>query len=149
MAPGGEEHSALTAKLTIKVGTVVLDRGLGRVCTNEGGIVLSRDPDTVLAPDFAFTRQSRLQPLAKSFTELVPDLVVEIVSPNDRRREVLAKAVDWLEAGVQVVWVLWPDERRLNVFRSPSEMTVLEESDTLTCEDLLPGFALPLRELFE
>jgi len=150
MAPAGGEHGQLAMDLMTVVGGWVRANRLGRCFAAETGFRLASDPDTVRAPDGAFIRADRVpQPIPASFMTVMPDLVLEVVSPDDRRREVLAKVGDWLEAGVQVVWVLWPAERRMNIFRSVSDVTVLEEADNLTCEELLPGFALPLRELFE
>ncbi|MBI2300633.1 MAG: Uma2 family endonuclease [Armatimonadetes bacterium] len=71
-----------------------------------------------------------------------------MASPTDSRGYVLAKVAMWLEVGVKVVWAAWPDERRVTVFRSESDITLLDEGDTLTCEELLPGFALAVGEVF-
>lgn len=150
MTPGGGEHGQLAVELMTVVGGWVRTNRLGRCFAAKTGFRLASDPDTVRAPDGAFICAARVpEPIPAGFMTVVPDLVLEVVSPNDRRRDVLAKVGDWLEAGVQVVWVLWPEERRLTVFRSASDICVVESSDTLTCESLLPGFALPLRELFE
>ncbi len=150
MAPAGEEHGVQGMALMVHLGHWVIENGLGRVYLAETGFVLSRDPDTVRAPDGAFLRRER-QPadLGSSFATVLPDLVVEVASPTDSQHEVLGKVGDWLDAGVAVVWVLWPRAQCLQVWRAGHEATTLYADDTLTCADLLPGFELPLRKVFK
>ncbi|MBI2298021.1 MAG: Uma2 family endonuclease [Armatimonadetes bacterium] len=114
-----------------------------------GGYILSRDPDTVRAPDGGYIRRERVSfPRPYPYGDQVPDLVFEVVSPSDRSSRVYAKVGMWLEAGVHVVWVVWPETQRVWVCRTGSDLSVLSRSDTLTAEEVLPGFALPLEELF-
>jgi len=80
--------------------------------------------------------------------ELAPDLVVEVVSPSDSRREVREKAESWLLGGVRLVWVINPATHSATVYRSPDEATELSEDDTLDGEDVVPGFACQLRDVF-
>ena len=81
------------------------------------------------------------------FPALAPDLVAEVVSPSDRAVEVSGKALAWLEAGVRLVWVVDPENRTVTVHR-PVSASVLRSRDTPSGEDVLPGFALPLEELW-
>ncbi len=149
MAPAGWEHGRIAHNLQLLVGNWVRAHSLGVVVTAETGFVLRRDPDTVRAPDLAFVAADRLpEPGFRGFAEVVPDLVAEVASPSDRVADVMAKVGDWLQAGVRLVWVLWPEERRISVFRSGSDIALLCEGDTLTCDELLPGFATGVSDVF-
>jgi len=149
MAPAGWEHGRVAHSLQLLVGNWVRTHALGAVVTAETGFVLRRDPDTVRAPDLAFIATDRLpEPGFGGFPEVVPDLVAEVASPSDRVADVMAKVGDWLQAGVRLVWVLWPEERRISVFRSGSDIALLCEGDTLTCEELMPGFAADVSDVF-
>ena len=149
MSPAGEEHGAIAARLTIRLGVFVLERGLGRVFGAETGFLIARDPDTVRAPDMAFIRAERLSPTpGKGFFPGPPDLAVEVISPNDRAGEVLAKVHNWLDAGSRAVWLVDPDTRSITVYRSRSEIRVLAPGDLLSGEDVVPGFGMPVAEVF-
>jgi Uma2 family endonuclease len=87
-------------------------------------------------------------PLPQTFADLAPDLVVEIASPNDAYTELRDKVDEWLQAGVQVVWVVDPQRRTVEVFQPDQPIRVLREGDTLTGDPVLPDFQLPLSELF-
>ncbi len=92
MAPAGDAHGAYTMDLAIEIGSFVRMHGLGRCYAAETGFRLSRNPDTVLAPDFAFIKKIRLsgEPGA-GYVSLVPDLVLETRSPGDTAREMADK----------------------------------------------------------
>jgi Uma2 family endonuclease len=149
MAAAGYLHGRIAAQICRRLGNHAAETGAGEVVTAEAGFVLGRDPDTVRVPDVGFILAARV-PCGDPSTmvDMAADIAVEVVSPNDRPREVAAKAVEWLEGGAQAVWVVWPEERRLQVWRSPSETETLGADDTLTCDDLLPGFSLSLADLF-
>jgi Uma2 family endonuclease len=150
MPPAGDDHCVRESVIMGYVAHWVYEHHLGVVHMSNAGFLIRRDPDTVRSPDGAFTQASRRanQPV-RGYTDTVPDLVLEVVSPSDRKPQVLAKVGDWLEAGVKVVWLLWPDKRVLLVYRDIHQVTVLTAEDTLTCEDLLPGFALPLKRALD
>jgi len=148
MSPAGSRHGAVLARLTGRIVSFVDEHRLGTVFGAETGFQIQHDPDTVRAPDVAFVRASRMPAdLPGGFFPGPPDLAVEVVSPSDRASEVLAKVQDWLEAGSAAVWVVDPHTRRVSVYRS-GEVVVLKESDALAGGDLLPGFSLPVAEIF-
>lgn len=94
--PAGYLHGAVAARLGKLLSNHVDDRGLGLVLAAETGFKLASDPDTVRAPDVAFIRKERLpNPPPSGYAELAPDLVVEVLSPDDRPGAVLAKVADW------------------------------------------------------
>ena len=78
----------------------------------------------------------------------VPDLVAEVVSPNDLSVEVEAKRDQWLEAGVKIVWIVHPNTRTVHVHRADGGYSFLKAADTLTAEGVLPGFSVPVAKLF-
>lgn len=150
MAPVGNEQGATTNDLIVVAGYFVRQNKLGRGFTSETGFRLSRDPDTVLAPDWAFIRKERLTgPVDRSFGEIVPDLVLETRSPNESRAAVTGKIALWLRFGVQVVWDLDPVRKVLVVHRQDGTVTRLGLDDELTEPELLPGFAVKLAEIFD
>jgi len=122
---------------------------LGEVVVETGFVIRYPDSESVRAPDVAFIRKERLpDPRPHTFAEFAPDLVVEVVSPNDAYSAIRDKVEEWLHAGAAVVWVVDPLRRAVEVFRLDAPVETLREGDTLTCESLLPAFALPLTTLF-
>lgn len=115
------------------------------------GRLAGRDPDTVREPDIAFTSAERcpLDTRVTGYAEVVPDLVVEIVSPNDNRREVHDKALLWLSHGVRLVWVVHPDTRTVDVHREGGAFAALGEADSLDGMDVLPGFSCTVSAVFD
>jgi len=147
--PPGTWHGVIAATLTYLLGDFVRRHGLGIVAGQDTGFKIAADPDTVRAPDVAFiSRQHAGLIRERGYAELAPDLLAEILSPDDRPAEVLAKVADWLAAGTKLVWVVDPERSEVRVYRGDGSVAVLHESDSLNGEDLLPGFSCPVRELF-
>jgi Uma2 family endonuclease len=122
----------------------------GRVLAAETGFTLQRNPDTVRAPDVAYVRWDRCpqQPFT-GFAEFAPDLAVEVQSPSQRAGTILAKVADWLEAGSETVWLMDPLRRTAQVYRADGSHAVLAAHESLNGDDVLPGFALPLSDMFD
>lgn len=150
MTPAGFEHGGTIVNLTAPLAQHVRTHRLGVVLAAETGFVIGRNPDTVRAPDIAFVRADRVPPgrLPTKYWDGAPDLAVEVVSPSDRVVEVDEKVRDWLDAGTRLVWVVNPGARTVTVYRPGAKPTVLVESDTLEGEDVVPGFRLPVAEVF-
>lgn len=148
--PPGEEHGVVAAEILISLGSHVRAHGLGRVHAAETGFRIGTDPDTVLAPDAAFVSRERIEEAAvgKGYRLGAPDLVVEVVSPGDTFGRVEAKVARWLEAGCRMVVVVNPERHAATVYRSLSDVRLLTESDELDGGDVVPGWRLPVRELF-
>src|SRR5678815_292090 len=143
--PAGYQHGDVAMRLAAAIFTHVQARGLGRVFAAETGFTLTRKPDTVRAPDVAFISTARLpDPPPRGFAELAPDLAVEVLSPDDRPGEVLAKVADWLNAGARLVWVVDPVRVLARVYRADGSESILDDPDALRGEDVLPGFEYPL-----
>ncbi len=147
--PTGDEHGSLTFALSLEIGSFVRGNKLGRCWAAETGFFVARDPDTVLAPDFAFIRTERLpKESVRGYVRAVPDLVLETRSPSDRPREVAEKVQEWLDAGVSMVLELNPMKNILTVHRAGLEPLALGPEDIFEGAEVLPGFSLALSALF-
>ena len=157
--PAYHPHGRIAARLNHALNDFVQQRHLGEVYVGGIGIWIRRNPDTARAADLAFIAAPRLKDLSpEGYLDLAPDLVVEItpalargasVSPDDRWSEVKKKRRDYFSIHVKLIWVIDPDNRTMSVYRSLTDVRELTETDTLTAEDLLPGFTLPVQQLFE
>ena len=150
MAPAGGRHGHAANRAAVRLTVHVDAAGLGHIFTAETGFLIHIDPDTVRAPDVSFVSISRLplNDIPDGYIDLAPDLVVEVVSPNDRRREVQEKVDEWLNVGVRLVWVLYPATRSASIYRSLNDVTHLTADEFLDGEDVVPGFLCRLGELF-
>ena len=146
--PAGYRHGEVAARLATVVANHVNAQDLGRVLAAETGFKLATDPDTVRAPDVAFIRRERLpDPPPRGFAALAPDLVVEVLAPDDRPGEVLAKVGDWLSAGCALVWVVDPIRQFARVYRADGSESFVAADDALEGENVLPGFSCALAEV--
>lgn len=149
MSPAGPNHGDIANNVAFYVTKHVKQHRLGKVFAAETGFLIARNPDTVRAPDVAFVKADRVKSLpSRGFFPGSPDLAVEVLSPDDAASEVLAKVQDWLGAGCAEVWVVDPVRKTIVVSRKDQPVLVLNEGDELTCESLLPGFRLPVAEIF-
>ena len=146
--PAGFRHGDIAMTIALAIGQFLRGHGSGRLLAAETGFVLATDPDTVRAPDVAFVRHERIpDPAPRGYARFAPDLVVEVLSPDDRPGEVQEKVADWLKAGTHLVWVIDPDRRTAHVYRSDGTDRLLSASDELDGEDLLIGLTCPLGEV--
>lgn len=146
----GGQHGDIVAAIFALLYAFVRPRRLGKLYANEVGFRIHQNPDTVRGPDVAFVTRDRV-PVTGSpegFWLLAPDLAVEVVSPHDCRSKVEAKTQDYLEAGVQLVWVIWPKTRTVTVYTLDAEPRIFTADETLDGGDVLPGFAASVAELF-
>lgn len=152
VSPTNYRHGRLCGRIAGHLSAFVTREGLGDVLVGEAGFVLKRDPDTVLVPDVSFVRADRVPDLddQRRFADLVPDIVVEVLSPSDRASRVTDKVMLYLEAGARLVWVVDSDRRIIMVYRAadPTTARILREGDELDGEDVLPGFRLPVARIF-
>ena len=143
--PAGYRHGCVAMRLYDQLADHARSTGAGQVFASEIGFKLASDPDTVRAPDVGFIRRERLpDPQTPGFPPLGPDLVVEVLSPDDRPGETLAKVGDWLEGGARLVWVIDPERRGARVYRQDGTETHLTGDEPLDGEDVVPGFSCPL-----
>ena len=149
MTPAGFEHGRIVSRIGARLEDFVEEQRLGIVTGAETGFQIGRDPDTVRAPDVGFVRAERVPagPI-RGFFPGAPDLAVEVLSPDDRAGEVLGKVQDWLAAGCRAVWVVDPARQTVSAYRSRDPMVVWGVSDELSGGDILPGFKVPVAEIF-
>lgn len=128
----------------------MLQNELGEVLLAETGFLLSRDLDTVRAPDIAFIHNNHLSATVpeETFWPGAPDLAVEVLSPGDTSGEIDEKVKAWLDSGTTVVWVVNPAWRNVTVYRSPTDVKILTENDELTGEDAVGGFRCRVGDIF-
>ncbi len=146
----GVNHGRTVMKTSIRLGNFIMPRSLGTLLGSDTGIWLERDPDTVREPDIAYISVERM-PLDANipgYSEIVPDLVVEVASPSDSLRELREKALMWLDYGVRLVWVAHPGARTVGVYAPDGSVLTLTEDDSLDGGDVLPGFVCPVRDIF-
>ena len=148
--PPSTYHGRVQSNLNFRVGGFVHAHRLGAVFGQDTGFKIASNLDTVRAPDLAFVSRERAMLISpRGYAALAPDLVAEILSPDDRPGEVLEKVGEWLEAGVQIVWVIDPGRKVARVYRSDGSVTLVASDGGLDGERLLPGFSCALGELFE
>jgi Uma2 family endonuclease len=150
MAPAGHIHGRVAINVTTPLDRHVRDHHLGVVYAVETGFKLASNPDTVRAPDAAFIRRERVEEVGdlEGYWPGAPDLAVEVISPGDTYTDVQEKVFDWLEAGTRMVILVMPRKRIVTVYRSMTDMIMLTEHDTLDGGDVVPGWKIPVRELF-
>ena len=147
----GRKHGLIVGKLTYTLGAVVYPQGLGSIMASDSGVLLERDPDTVREPDIAYFSADTMPygDDSEGYANVIPDLVIEVVSPSDTPQSVHDKARMWLDYGVRLVWVAFPDGRTVNVYLSDNEVRTLGEGDSLDGGDVLPGFSCRVGEIFD
>lgn len=153
--PVGKDMGAKSDEISLAIGSelraFVLKHGLGRTYGSSTGYqCFPGDPLTVRKPDASFVAKGRLpdDTTPDGHIKLAPDLAIEVVSPNDLAGEVDMKIVEYLSAQVRLVWVIWPQTKTVHVRRLNGTSDVLTESDTLSGEDVVPGFTCRVAELF-
>jgi Uma2 family endonuclease len=125
-------------------------KGRGAEVTAESGYVLSEEPATVRGPDVAVVvepRSSEGQP--GGWVRDAPDVAVEVLSPSDTSSAMQQKTLEYLETGARLVWIVDPEARTVTVHRPDGSANILREHQTLTGEDVLDGFSVEVREIFE
>jgi Uma2 family endonuclease len=150
MPGNGFRRGEIAATIAYHLGNFVAPRRLARVATNDPNIVVRRGPDTVLAPDVAVVLSARVphEGMPSRPTTIVPDLVVDVCSPSDTVSMVGEKTRRWLDAGVQLVWNVDLETETVEVCRRDAAPLLLDANATLDAEPVLPGFSVPVSELF-
>ncbi len=150
MEPPGAMHGVVAARMGALLSAHVMRHGLGETFSAETGFHIRADPDTVRAPDASFVTRERIDAtgIPAGYWPGAPDLAIEVVSPSDRGPQVEAKALDWIAAGCRAVVVVDPVTRSAVIYRSGAPAGRLGESEVLDLDDVVPGFAPPLAELF-
>ena len=150
MSPTGDEHGSITMELAFTLYQYVKLNNLGRVYAAETGFKLESDPDTVRAPDIAFVRKERIEATGRvqGYRSGAPDLAIEVLSPGNTKREMTAKVEEYFAAGAHLVWLVNPKSKTVTVYRSSTDSMILTEKDTLDGGEVVPGFKIPVAEIF-
>jgi Uma2 family endonuclease len=144
-------HGWVIMEFARRLGNFVVERRMGRLYGGETGFVIEVGPDTVLAPDLAFVRRERIpspKEHRRGFMPVIPDLVVEVISPSNRRAEIEEKTNLYLSAGVELLWWFDPIRETVAVHRPHADRQVLTEEHALDGGIVLPGFQIPVAEIF-
>ena len=147
----GPRHGQLCGRMVQILMNFVDEHDLGHVLCNDSGVVTERDPDTVRGMNVSYYSYSRLPkgPLPAKYVDVVPDLIVEVRSPEDRWPRILKKISEYLEAGVSAVCVLDPKTETARAYLADDTEHTVKGDEELTFPNILPGFAVPLRRFFE
>lgn len=148
MSPTNWKHLRTVNRITVPLSIHAERTKLG-VVGGEGGFVFGRDPDTVLAADIVFVQMDRLPPEDREgFIHVVPDLVVEVMSPSDTAERLDEKVQRYLAAGVHLVWVANPLLRSVTEYTPDRTARIFVEGEALSGGDVVPGFELPVATIF-
>ena len=145
MSPPTRIHSKIRVNVIRHLDRHVRENQLGEVHVEATFQVGERG----LNPDVAFVSTSRLDGDENTSFPIPPDLAIEVVSPTDVQWRIVDKAFAYLNAGTCLVWVLDPRSKTVTVYRSERDIALLTFEDTLIGEDVAPGFACPVSQLFE
>jgi Uma2 family endonuclease len=145
-------HGHIATRLSIALGVFVKEKRLGVVLDSSTGFWMKNR--NCRAPDISFVARERLsqmgfRPSAREFFPGAPDLAVEILSPNNTRREIDDRLRDYFESGTCLAWVIDPQHQRVEVCHSPTRRSLVGSGGFLEGEQLLPGFSYPVADLFK
>lgn len=151
MPPPSFRYCEVCANIAGELRQYVKARQLGRVVSNDAGIVTDRDPDSVRGADVAYFSYERLPRTVRPdpYPEVAPELVFEVRSPSDRTRALMAKVLEYLDAGVKVVCVVDPEREVVSAHTDDEFARVLNAADELTLPEVFPDFRVAVRSFFE
>jgi Uma2 family endonuclease len=149
MTPTGDVHGDVESELGMALRLYGKQSKRGKSLVGEVGLYVRRDPDTVRAADIIFISHERYARRGSSaYLDVAPELIVEILSPDDRWAGVTGKLNDYFSAGVNVVWVVDPRLRKVFSYRSLTDVKQFERGQLLVEDEFLPGFSVPVSDLF-
>ncbi len=150
MAPAGNVLGSIAMNISTPLDRHMRSNGLGVAFAAETGFRISENPDLVRAPDTAFVRQERVETVGEmeGYWPGASDLTVAVVSPNDRFSEVEEKVADWLATGARMVLIANPQGRTVTVRRSGREALIPSEGETIDGGEVVPGWTLPVADVF-
>ena len=146
MAPPSREHGEISVNVVHYLYSHVYQNKLGRLYTVETTFQVG---ERTAKPDVAFVATAQLTGDKTKGFSIPPDLAVEVVSPSDVQSRIAEKVLAYLNAGTRLVWVLEPVTKTVTIYRSERDIEMLTCDDTLTGENVIPGFTCPVANLFE
>ncbi|MBI5300963.1 MAG: Uma2 family endonuclease [Chloroflexi bacterium] len=148
-SPTGDQHGSVEGNFYDVLRSFVRPQRLGVVRVGEVGIYTRRNPDTIRAADVLYISYDRYtQRTARAFLDVAPELIVEVMSPDDRWTDMNRKLQEYFAIGVKLVWVAEPDSRTVYAYRSITDVREFTERDTLPGDDVLVGFSIPVAAPF-
>ena len=151
MAPAGSESGGQNFVLAGQLFVWCQREGTGKGFDSSTGFTLSNG--VICAPDLAWIRLDRWQAVPaedrRKFASICPDFVAELRSPTDSLRKLQIKMRQYIEQGVRLGWLLDPFRAQVEIYRAGQPTQVLDRPTTLSGEDVLPGFVLDLRGIFD
>jgi Uma2 family endonuclease len=147
----GAKHGLICNRVGRLLANFVEDHDLGVVFNNDAGVVTEHGPDTVRGADVAFYSYQRIPKggVPDGYPAAAPEIVFEVRSPGDRRKDLLAKTDEYLAAGVLVVCIVDPKTESVEMHVPGGRVVTLTGDQQLTFPEILPGFSLPLQRLFQ
>jgi len=151
MPPPKPRHGEICNRIGRLLGNFVEEHDLGRVLSNDSGVITERGPDTVRGADVAYYSYGRVPkgPLPNQYLDVAPELIVEVLSPGNRGADVFAKVAEYLRAGVSIVVLLDDGRRVVQLFDADGGARTLGPEDELTIPELLPDFRVNVSRIFE
>ena len=151
MPPPDRKHGYVCGQAYYILRPFVDEHDLGRVMSNDSGVITERGPDTVRGADVCYYSYARLPkgPLAPGYGPEVPELVVEVCSASDRWLEIHEKVAEYLGAGVLMVVVLDPKPQTAHIFKADAPPMMLGPEDELVVPGILEGFRVRVGRFFE
>jgi Uma2 family endonuclease len=149
MPPPGKRHGIACGLIMRKLSTYLDARGEGYFCPNDTGLIVARDPDTVRGPDLmVYLQHESFEDAPVGHANDQPTLIVEVMSPSDSMGRTLRRVQQYLNRGVPLVWIVEPEVRSVQVFRLNEFPKVLDDTDELTGNGVLPDFACKVSDFF-
>jgi Uma2 family endonuclease len=149
LPPPMKPHGYVCANVARILGNYTFQRRKGYVTCNDSGVILERGPDTVRGPDVALYEDARrYADLHPKYGEVPPRLAVEVLSPSDKAKQVNRKITDYLKSGVDLVWLIDPEDRTVTVYRRDRGPERVEENGELTGAEILPEFRCAVAVFF-
>ncbi|MGE0599521.1 MAG: Uma2 family endonuclease [Dehalococcoidia bacterium] len=148
--PVSKGSTRISTRILALLAHFVWSRKLGNVFQNDLGLQIFSDQSKIRFADASFYAHGHEESAeGPGYLHTAPDLVIEVVSPNDIAGEVDVKVAEYLEAGVRLIWVVYPETKAVQIFRPGGQDSRLAAGGTLSGEDVVPGFELPVSDIFD
>jgi Uma2 family endonuclease len=142
-------HGVVCMNVGRLLSNAAFEQGRGYLACNDTGVILARDPDTVRGPDIAYYEDAATwAEVHPKYGEVPPRLAVEVLSSTDRYSRITEKVNDYLNSGVELVWLIEPELKSVTVCRVGRQPQILREADEITGENVLPDFRCKVSDFF-
>ena len=148
VSPAGMEHAEIVVNIIRIIATYLDVNPIGKVYGDNTGVIFPNG--NLRSPDVFFVRSEKL-PGGKSpitFGEMIPDFAAEVLSPGNRSGQIAQKIGEFLEYGVQIVWLVDPEDQSVTVYRSLTHTQRFTSEDVIDAKPVLPGFSCKVSRFF-